>query len=556
MIVAIDGPAGSGKSTVAHAIARRQGLTYLDTGAMYRTVCLRCLQRGVDLEDADAMAKVAQGCAISFGVAPDGSQTVLESGEDVSVAIRTPEVDHNVSVVSAVPAVREAMVARQRALSEGEDVVAEGRDIGTVVFPQAEVKVFLTADAQARAHRRAVQRDGGDAAKDGSATADAEEERHILEEMERRDRIDSTRKEAPLRAADDAVRIDSSGLTVEQVVGQIEGLISKVREETIKSQVKIEDKGVNHQPQPSSISAEDSPNPSIKSQPLTVSQDANPQAKPQADGSTTQKPKAQAKPTTQPRAKDKPPAKPSKKEGRLRAFRGNSVDDYYDHAMSEFPLPARALLAVACCVVGGVTKVLWRWGFEDGEKLWNDKEPRVIVMNHGSMLDPVVMIISCWAHGIHLRTVYKSEFDKTKLVSWFFSRAGAFPVTRGTADMKALKRASAALRRGESILIYPEGTRIKSDDQVVEIHGGFAVMAQMGHAKVQPLAIVGSRDITPKGTHRKNFHSVCCKVGDTISFDDLGAKGRRQQVDQMEKVAIKRMYELRDELRQEHPGKM
>ena len=278
MKIAIDGPAGAGKSTIARLVARKMNLTYIDTGAMYRTVCLRCLQRGVDLEDADAMAKVAQGCVISFGVAPDGSQTVLESGEDVSAAIRTPEVDHNVSVVSAVPAVREAMVARQRALSEGEDVVAEGRDIGTVVFPQAEVKVFLTADAQARAHRRAVQRDGGDAAKDGSATADAEEERHILEEMERRDRIDSTRKEAPLRAADDAVRIDSSGLTVEQVVGQIEGLISKVREETIMSQVKVEDKGVNHQPQPSSMSAEESPNSSIKSQPLTVSQDANPQA--------------------------------------------------------------------------------------------------------------------------------------------------------------------------------------------------------------------------------------------------------------------------------------
>lgn len=228
MIIAIDGPAGSGKSTVAHAIAQRCGITYLDTGAMYRSVTLACLRRGVDLRDADAVAAVAREVRIEF--CNDGSgQTVLLDGQDVTADIRTPEVDRNVSVVSAVPAVRAAMVTLQRAVGEQGDVVAEGRDIGTVVFPDAEVKVFLTADAEARAHRRAVQREGGDAAKDAAAQADTDREQAILEEIRRRDKLDSTRKEAPLRAAEDAHHIDSSTLGVEEVVAEVIRLMEEAR---------------------------------------------------------------------------------------------------------------------------------------------------------------------------------------------------------------------------------------------------------------------------------------------------------------------------------------
>ncbi len=228
MIVAIDGPAGSGKSTVAHAIAERCGITYLDTGAMYRSVTLACLQRGVDVADADAVAALAQGVRIEFG-SNEGGQTVLLDGVDVTSAIRTPEVDRTVSAVSAIPAVRAAMVSLQRAVGEAGDVVAEGRDIGTVVYPNAEVKVFLTADATARAHRRAVQRAGKDAATDASATADADAERAILADLKRRDELDSTRKEAPLRPAEDAHHIDSSQMGVEEVVAEVIRLIEEAR---------------------------------------------------------------------------------------------------------------------------------------------------------------------------------------------------------------------------------------------------------------------------------------------------------------------------------------
>lgn len=228
MIVAIDGPAGSGKSTVAHAIADRCGLTYLDTGAMYRCVTLACLRRGIATDDPEGAAEVARTISIKF-VPIEGGQTVLLDGEDVTTDIRTPEVDRNVSAVSAVPDVRKAMVELQRAVGEQGDVVAEGRDIGTVVYPNAEVKVFLTADAEARAHRRAVQREGGDAAIDKTATADAAAEQAILADIKRRDQLDSTREAAPLRPAEDAHHIDSSSLSVDEVVAQIVQLMEEAR---------------------------------------------------------------------------------------------------------------------------------------------------------------------------------------------------------------------------------------------------------------------------------------------------------------------------------------
>lgn len=223
MIVAIDGPSGSGKSSVAREIARRCDLTYLDTGAMYRSVAYVCLEHGVDPDDADAVAEVARDVTIEF--VPDGDgQRVLANGEDVTAQIRTPEVELAVSPVSANPRVRETMVALQRAAGERGDVVAEGRDIGTVVFPGADVKVFLSASPEARARRRAVQRGGGNLATGDAVSVDARAEQKILEDLVRRDAYDSSREASPLRPADDAHHIDSSELSFEDVVSAILGL--------------------------------------------------------------------------------------------------------------------------------------------------------------------------------------------------------------------------------------------------------------------------------------------------------------------------------------------
>ncbi len=220
MIVAIDGPSGSGKSSVAREIARRCDLTYLDTGAMYRSVAYVCLEQGVDPDDGDAVAEVAREISIDF-VADGEGQRVIANGEDVTAQIRTPEVERAVSPVSANPRVREVMVALQRAAGERGDVIAEGRDIGTVVFPQAEVKVFLSASPEARARRRAVQRGGGNLATGRSVAVDAADERKILDDLVRRDAYDSSRETSPLRPAEDAHRIDSSSLGFEEVVSEV-----------------------------------------------------------------------------------------------------------------------------------------------------------------------------------------------------------------------------------------------------------------------------------------------------------------------------------------------
>ena len=228
MIVAIDGPAGSGKSTVARAMAAREHLTYLDTGAMYRSVTDAALTRGLDLDDARAVSELARDLDIVLDNGEQGPVVIVD-GRDRTDAIRMPEVDANVSKVAAIPAVREAMVALQRKAAESTSVVAEGRDIGTVVFPAAEVKVFLTADPSARARRRAVQRQGGNTATDANAQANVEEQAKIEAELIERDRKDSTRATAPLKPAEDAVHIDSTELTVDEVCDKICELMERAR---------------------------------------------------------------------------------------------------------------------------------------------------------------------------------------------------------------------------------------------------------------------------------------------------------------------------------------
>jgi cytidylate kinase len=210
MLVAIDGPAGAGKSTVARALARELGFTYLDTGAMYR-----CVGLGVIRNSTQAPAELARGLRIEFldvseGRDPGAGSRVLLDGEDVSESIRAREVSEVASQVASDPGVREAMVAAQRELIAGGDWVAEGRDIGTVVAPNAELKVFLTASPEERARRRAAEL--------------GVDPQTVLAEQTLRDERDSTREHSPLRAAADAVVLDTTGLTLEQVVKRIAAL--------------------------------------------------------------------------------------------------------------------------------------------------------------------------------------------------------------------------------------------------------------------------------------------------------------------------------------------
>ena len=218
MIIAIDGPSGAGKSTVAKAVAKELGFSCLDTGAKYRAVAWRALHDGVSLEDAEAVGALAHSCTISFRHEQGDPvpRRVFVDGVEVTGAIRTAEIDRSVSAVSAVPAVRQALLYKQRRIGSEGNYVVEGRDIGTEVFPNAEVKVFLTASAEERAHRRVRQN-----ADRGIGSIDY---REVLDDIIRRDELDSSRDTAPLRPAEDAVLLDSSSMHVEEVIGSICGL--------------------------------------------------------------------------------------------------------------------------------------------------------------------------------------------------------------------------------------------------------------------------------------------------------------------------------------------
>lgn len=218
VIVAIDGPAGTGKSSVSRGLANYLGARYLDTGAMYRMVTLAVLRAGADPADAAAVERIGSAARMSVEYDPAGDRYFLD-GEDVSAQIRGDEVTRAVSAVSSVPAVRARLVALQRSMAQGPGaVVVEGRDIGTVVLPEAPVKIFLTASAETRARRRNDQ---------NVAAGGPDDYEGVLADVRRRDHLDSTRAVSPLRAADDAIVVDTSDMTEQQVIAHTVALVQQ-----------------------------------------------------------------------------------------------------------------------------------------------------------------------------------------------------------------------------------------------------------------------------------------------------------------------------------------
>ena len=220
LIIAIDGPAASGKSSVAKLLARRLNYLYIDTGAMYRAITLIALRSHVDLNDQQAITKLLLDCDIQVG-----KEFIYLNGEDVTSAIRSNPVTENVSLISSYPKVREAMMIKQREIGKDGGVVMDGRDIGTYVFPSADIKIYQTADAQTRALRRYQENKihGRD------MTLEA-----VLEDIIRRDKYDSTREYAPLKKANDATLIDTTSLSAEDVVAKILDLVRNKSGEEFK----------------------------------------------------------------------------------------------------------------------------------------------------------------------------------------------------------------------------------------------------------------------------------------------------------------------------------
>lgn len=219
--IAIDGPSGAGKSTIARRIAEKLGYIYVDTGAIYRTVGYHMWLYGIGPRDADGIRRLLDDVNIVIQHGEDGVQHMILNGRDVTKDIRTPEMSHYASCVSAQPFVRDFLMDMQRSFARENNVVMDGRDIGTVVLPQADVKIFLTASAEVRAHRRWLEL---------QAKGDPSTPEQVLADMKKRDHQDSTRETAPLRQAEDAVLVDASALTIEEV----EAAILKIVEEKTK----------------------------------------------------------------------------------------------------------------------------------------------------------------------------------------------------------------------------------------------------------------------------------------------------------------------------------
>ena len=218
--IAIDGPAGAGKSTIARAIARDMGFVYVDTGAMYRAMALYFLRHGIDGRDAERIAAECPSISVTIGYDGEGSQQVYLNGENVSALIREEEVGKMASVSSAIPAVREALLGLQRDMARTSDVLMDGRDIGTHVLPDATLKIFLTASPQVRARRRYDELVARGMECDYST---------VLKDIIRRDRQDSEREIAPLRQAEDAVLIDTSDMDIGEVTREVSRLFEEVK---------------------------------------------------------------------------------------------------------------------------------------------------------------------------------------------------------------------------------------------------------------------------------------------------------------------------------------
>ncbi len=215
MIIAIDGPAGAGKSTVAKLLAKRLGFLYIDTGAMYRALTLKALENNIPIDDEAGLVGLANEIKLELHNNPDGSLTVMLDGEDVSLAIRQARITQFVSDVAKIKKVRQVLVKLQRALGQKGNCVLDGRDIATVVFPDAQKKFFIDASAQERTRRRFKELTGL-----GQKVAEAD----VAKDLANRDQIDSTREASPLRQAPDAIYIDTTDLSIEQVVDKMYNL--------------------------------------------------------------------------------------------------------------------------------------------------------------------------------------------------------------------------------------------------------------------------------------------------------------------------------------------
>jgi cytidylate kinase len=416
VIIALDGPAGSGKSTIAREVAKCLGLRYLDTGAMYRTITLLALEQGLVPERISEAGPLAARTTIRFQERPDDLSRVFVGDREVTDDIRSPLVTKNVSAVSADAGVRAVLTEMQRVEAAAGDVVLEGRDMGTVVCPQADLKIYLTASVEERARRRQLQL---------GAQGVVQSLEQLMADIEARDAYDSGRELAPLRKADDAVEIDTTGMTIEQVIATVCAHACARKD--------------------ASTGAPDAYGPKARGTAGTLHTH---------------------------------PAK------------------WPVSRMVRSPLD-RLLYRVAYSFIPPLWKALFRMDIKGVEHI-PLHGPVLLASNHRSNLDPFFLGVS-FPRQIHFMA--KAELWKVKTLGRVIEILGSFPVSRGSADRQAVRRAIEFLDAGAVVGMFPEGHR-QRDGGFGPINPGFALFALREGVTTIPVVMEGTERVFRGGLPR------------------------------------------------------
>jgi len=452
LVVALDGPASSGKSSVGAAAAVGLGYRFCDTGLLYRAVTWLALRRGVGTDSVPALVALAD----EIELVPDAEGRLAHvsvEGADVTAAVHGAEVDVAVSAYAGVGELRAALLTRQRAIAATGRVIMAGRDIGTVVLPDADLKLYLDASPEERAQRRAVER---------GLDPDGPEAAEILEELRRRDGLDSTRAVAPLRPATDALILRTDGNEFETTVGQVVDAI-RARQAVVRAGA----------------------------------------AGPRSDDATPRSDDTTAAPRS-----DDAPRRSRRRRPTLGVIRRDRA------APTAIATRKTWILRLGSLVLRVIARAIIRIRVEGDLSVIPESGPLIIVANHASSADPV--LIGAFLNGrLHrpLNWLGKRELVEMPVIGWFMREAGIHPVDRATADVGAFRTAIRVLESGNILTVFPEGTR-SPDGVLQEVREGVAVLALRSGAPVLPIGVADSDKVWPKGSRVPTYgRSVTVRYG-------------------------------------------